>query len=40
MKIFNEIDSEVEGKIVEICVDDGSPIEYGQDLFRIQLNDK
>ena len=36
MKIFNTIESENTGKIVEIFVDDGQPVEFGQDLFSIK----
>jgi acetyl-CoA carboxylase biotin carboxyl carrier protein len=36
MKLFNEIESEVSGKIVEILVDDATPVEYDQVLFRVQ----
>jgi acetyl-CoA carboxylase biotin carboxyl carrier protein len=36
MKLMNEIESDVEGKIVEICVEDGAPVEYGEPLFRIE----
>ena len=35
MKLFNEIESEISGKIVKILVDDGTPIEYGQPLFLV-----
>lgn len=35
MKLFNEIESEVNGKIVKILVDDNSPVEYDQPLFLI-----
>jgi len=35
MKLFNEIESEVAGKVVKICVDDASPVEYDQPLFII-----
>lgn len=35
MKLFNEIESEVEGKIVKMLVDDGSPVEYDQPLFLV-----
>ena len=35
MKLFNEIESEVSGKIVKILVDDATPIEYDQPLFLI-----
>ena len=35
MKLFNEIESEVSGKIVKVLVDDNSPIEYDQPLFLV-----
>ena len=35
MKVFNEIPAEVAGKIVEILVENGSPVEYGTPLFKI-----
>lgn len=35
MKLFNEIESEVEGKIIKILVDDAQPVEYDQPLFLI-----
>ena len=35
MKLFNEIESEISGKIVKILVDDASPVEYDQPLFLI-----
>lgn len=35
MKLFNEIESEVSGKIVKILADDATPIEYDQPLFLI-----
>ena len=35
MKLMNEIKSEVRGKIVEICVDNAEPVEFGQILFRV-----
>lgn len=35
MKLFNEIESEVTGKIVKILVDDMSPVEYDQPLFLV-----
>ena len=35
MKLFNEIESEVSGKIVKILVDDASPVEYDQPLFLV-----
>jgi len=36
MKLMNEIESDVEGKILEICVEDGAAVEYGEPLFRIE----
>ena len=36
MKLFNEIESEVKGKIVKIMVDDASPVEYDQVLFLVE----
>lgn len=36
MKLFNEIESEVSGKIVKILVDDSSPVEYDQPLFLVE----
>jgi acetyl-CoA carboxylase biotin carboxyl carrier protein len=38
MKLFNEIESEVAGKIVKILVEDASPVEYDQLLFLIDPN--
>ncbi|MCK5823846.1 MAG: acetyl-CoA carboxylase biotin carboxyl carrier protein [Ichthyobacteriaceae bacterium] len=35
MKLFNEIESEVSGRIVKVLVDDNSPIEYDQPLFLV-----
>ncbi len=35
MKLFNDIESEVEGKIVKILVDDSSPVEFDQPLFLV-----
>ncbi len=36
MKLMNEIESEFVGKVVEIFVEDGKPVEYGTPLFRIE----
>ena len=36
MKLFNEIESEVSGKIVKILVDDATPVEFGQPLFLVE----
>ena len=35
MKLFNEIESEVSGKIIKILADDQSPVEFDQPLFVI-----
>ena len=35
MKLFNEIESEVKGKIVKVVAEDASPVEYGQVLFLV-----
>lgn len=36
MKIFNQIESDVEGEIVRILVENGQPVEYGEPLFEIR----
>ena len=36
MKTMNEIESETDGEIVEILAQNGSPVEYGQPLFRVK----
>lgn len=38
MKLFNEIESEVSGKVVEVVTDDASPVEYDQPLFMVDPN--
>jgi acetyl-CoA carboxylase biotin carboxyl carrier protein len=38
MKIMNEIDADVAGEIVEICVENESLVEFGQPLFKIKPN--
>lgn len=38
MKLFNEIEAEVSGEIVEILVKDGQLVEYGQPLFLVKTN--
>ena len=35
MKLFNEIESEIKGKIVKVLVEDASPVEYDQPLFLV-----
>src|SRR5690606_20599070 len=36
MKLFNEIESEVSGRIVKVLIDDASPVEYDQPLFLVE----
>jgi acetyl-CoA carboxylase biotin carboxyl carrier protein len=36
MKLFNEIESEVKGRVVKVLVDDASPVEYDQPLFLVE----
>jgi acetyl-CoA carboxylase biotin carboxyl carrier protein len=36
MKVFNEIPAEMTGTIVEVLVENGDPVEYGQPLFRVE----
>ncbi|MFN3952642.1 MAG: acetyl-CoA carboxylase biotin carboxyl carrier protein [Thermaurantimonas sp.] len=36
MKLFNEIESEIEGRIVKVLVDDQKPVEYDQPLFLVE----
>jgi len=36
MKLMNEIESEVSGKVVQICVENGQPVEYGQVLMYVE----
>jgi acetyl-CoA carboxylase biotin carboxyl carrier protein len=38
MKIMNEIEAELGGVVREVCVDDASPVEYGQVLYRVDPN--
>ena len=35
MKLFNEIESEVSGKVIKVLVDNGTPVEYDQPLFLV-----
>jgi acetyl-CoA carboxylase biotin carboxyl carrier protein len=35
MKLMNELESEVSGTVVEICVENAQPVEFGQVLFRV-----
>lgn len=36
MKLMNEIESELDGKIVAVLVDNGHPVEYGEALFKVE----
>jgi acetyl-CoA carboxylase biotin carboxyl carrier protein len=36
MKLFNEIESEVKGRIIKVLVEDASPVEYDQPLFLVE----
>ncbi len=36
MKLMNEIESDISGKIVKACVENGQPVEYNQTLFHIE----
>ena len=38
MKVMNEIRAECNGEIVEVLVASGTPVEYGQALFKVKLN--
>lgn len=35
MKLMNQIESDLEGTIVEVLVDNGKPVQFGQELFRV-----
>jgi len=39
MKIFNDIDSEISGVVEEILIENGNPVEYGQKIISIRLDD-
>lgn len=36
MKVMNEIKAEISGTVVEICVENGKPVQFGQPLFRVK----
>jgi acetyl-CoA carboxylase biotin carboxyl carrier protein len=36
LKVMNEIESDIDGKVVKILVENGEPVEYGQELFYIE----
>ncbi len=35
MKLMNQIESDVEGTVVEVLIENGSPVQFGQELFRL-----
>ncbi|MCX7738850.1 MAG: acetyl-CoA carboxylase biotin carboxyl carrier protein [Hydrogenothermaceae bacterium] len=37
LKVMNEIESDVDGKIIKILVENGQPVEYGQELFYVEV---
>lgn len=37
MKLFNEIEAEVSGVVEKVCIENATPVEYGQDLFLIRI---
>ena len=39
MKIFNEIESEISGTIKKILIEDSNPVEYGQAIISVEIND-
>ena len=38
MKVLNEITADIEGEIVEILVEDGQPVEFGQPVFKVKVD--
>ena len=38
MKLFNEIESEINGTIEKICIENGDAVEFGQTLFLVRPN--
>ncbi len=36
MKLMNELEAELSGRVVEVCVENAEPVEYGQVLFRVE----
>lgn len=38
MKLMNEIKSEIKGKILEVLVENGSPVDYGDNLFKVKVS--
>jgi len=40
MKVMNEVKANKDGEVVEVCVEDGDPVEYGQELFKLMPTNK
>lgn len=40
MKVMNEVKANKDGEVAEVCVEDGDPVEYGQELFKLIPSDK
>jgi oxaloacetate decarboxylase alpha subunit len=38
MKLMNEVESEFNGKVISILVENGQPVEYGEPLFHIEVS--
>ncbi|MDF1753890.1 MAG: acetyl-CoA carboxylase biotin carboxyl carrier protein [Verrucomicrobiales bacterium] len=38
MKVFNDITAEIKGEIVELLVENGTPVQYGEALFRVKTS--
>lgn len=38
MKVYNEIKAEIKGEIVEVLVENGTPVQYGEPLFRVKTS--
>lgn len=38
MKLMNEVDCDYNGKVVDILVEDGQPVEYGEPLFKVEVS--
>ena len=38
MKLMNEIKSDVRGKVLEVLVENGSPVDYGDNLFKVKVS--
>jgi acetyl-CoA carboxylase biotin carboxyl carrier protein len=38
MKVFNDIQAEIKGEIVDVLVENGSPVQYGEPLFLVKTS--